>query len=344
MTANKKIVQARAPLRIGLAGGGTDVAPYCDDYGGAVLSLSIKRYCYARVELIEQPIIECISFDLDVKESFRIEEITNGCPVKQYKTALIIGSIQYFLQIFKIKIAGGFKVSTFADAPKGSGLGTSSTLVVSVLSAMCEICSVRLDEYELAHHAFEAERVHLGFGGGYQDQFAAVFGGVNLIRKNNSQFLVEQIKLRDPITKALEMSLKLYFTGVSRSSEEIISSQIKATKSAARLAAMHNLKREAEEMKRSLLMADIHGVIESLRFGWEAKKKTSNKMIPPFLETTFSGFIKHGAEAGKISGAGGGGFMLLFVPIAHLSSVRSFAGKHGHLDDVNIEYNGVETW
>lgn len=343
MTRNIK-VHSRAPLRIGLGGGGTDVAPYCDEYGGAVLSISIKKYCYTKVETNLTNLIEYVSFDQKIEEQFSIEKFLGDFEPRDSKSALITGCIKYFFKEFDIYPGSGIRVSTFADAPKGSGLGTSSTLVVSMLAALCRTYGIILDEYDLAKHAFKLEREYLNLSGGYQDQFAAVFGGINLITKCDGEFLVEQLKIRAPMVRELESCLKLFYTGVSRDSAQIIDSQIKATKDFNRLEAMHRLKLEAHEMKKCLLHMDSTGLVKSMISGWMAKKETSDKIITPAIEKLFSAFLSSGVRAGKISGAGGGGFMLLFVPLANLTDVRELASRYGLLEDMSIEMNGVETW
>jgi D-glycero-alpha-D-manno-heptose-7-phosphate kinase len=170
------IYRSKAPLRIGLAGGGTDVSPYCDLYGGAILNATVSLYAYANIEPITDNAI--ILHAVDRKEEERFEWI-DQLPVNG-KLDLLKGVYNGIQKRYGLPLTG-FRLSTSVDAPAGSGLGTSSTLVVAVIGAFSEMLRLPLGEYDIAHLAYEIERNELNMAGGRQDQYAATFGGVNFM-------------------------------------------------------------------------------------------------------------------------------------------------------------------
>lgn len=339
-----KIYRSRAPLRLGLAGGGTDVAPYCDVYGGAIINVTIDKYAYASLKPREDQKIEFISIDLDKSEVFKTHnEINENCNLKLHR-----GVHERIKRDFKLDFTQGYTLTTHVDAPMGSGLGSSSALVVAMVGAFCEKYKLPLGEYEIARLAFDIERVDLGLQGGRQDQYAATFGGFNFMEfQANERVIVNPLRIRSHVHNELESSILLAFSGQSRESAKIISSQSKSVQSGGKsLEAMHLLKAEANNMKEALLFGNISEVARILQAGWEAKKQTSSEVSSPSVEKLFEIAMTNGAIAGKLSGAGGGGFALFIVDPDNrprlFNAIRDKTNATPSYCNLTIE--GLTTW
>lgn len=338
------IIRGRAPLRLGLAGGGTDVSPYCDEHGGRILNATIDKYAYAYVE-----------------ESSRWVEFSS--PDRECDGRALPHEVESLLGDFGLHVAvyrrmmkefnNGellpLRLSTQVDAPPGSGLGSSSTLVVAMVAAICDLLRVSLSQYEMARLAWEIERVDLGLAGGWQDQYAATFGGFNYMESRpGGRIIVNPLRVRREVSAELEASLLLYFGGVSRNSADVIAEQqAKVIVSDGRaLDATHTLKLEAEVMKDRLLTGDIAGLAQSLRHGWEAKKQLASRITNAAIEHAHAVATAHGMIAGKVSGAGGGGFMMLIVdPERRLEVVRGLEREcQGQVMTCHFTEHGAETW
>ena len=305
------IIRSKAPLRLGLAGGGTDVSPYSDIYGGLILNATIGLYAYCSIEETSDGYITINSYDSQAKERLPLSDYLeiNG------QASLIKGVYNRVVRDFGIKPVP-FKITTYNDAPAGSGLGTSSTMVVCILKAFVEWHHLPLGDYEIARLAYEIERKDLGLSGGKQDQYAAAFGGFNYMEfLPNDIVIVNPLKIKRWIIDELESSMVLYFTGASRSSAAIIDEQKKnASKGNDNaIQAMHKIKQSAIDMKLAILKGDIDGLAKILRDGWENKKKMANHISNQMIEEAMNTALKAGAKAGKVSGAGGGGFIMFIV-------------------------------
>jgi D-glycero-alpha-D-manno-heptose-7-phosphate kinase len=338
--------RARAPLRLGLAGGGTDLSPYCDAFGGAVLNATIDHYAYATLEVGDH--LRGLSFstaDTGQEWSGDEREIADGadCPL-----ALHAAVYRRVVRDFNAGQTFPCRLITYCEAPPGSGLGSSSTLVVAMVKAFVEAFSLPLGEYEVAHLAFEIERIDCKLLGGRQDQYAATFGGFNFIEfHDNDRVLVNPLRIKNWILSELEASLVLMHTGVSRSSAAIIAEQAQnvAASSTRSIDAMHELKADAFRMKEALLKGDIQGMARILNSSWAAKRRTanavSNQMIDTLIDTAFSA----GARAAKVSGAGGGGFVLFVVdPVKRLPLVRELEKLPGRILSCSFTKRGTEGW
>src|SRR6478609_8139454 len=245
------IYRSKAPLRIGLAGGGTDVSPYCDLYGGAILNATVSLYAYANIESIDENAI--ILHAIDRKEEQRFEWNTK-LPIDG-KLDLLKGVYNHIQETYGFP-AKGFRLSTYVDAPAGSGLGTSSTLVVAIIGAFTEMLRLPLGEYDMAHYAYDIERSDLKLAGGKQDQYAATFGGVNFMEfYEGDQVIVNPLRIKQQILNELENNLVLYFTSTSRESATIIKEQVNNVnaKNEKSIEAMHQLKEQAKMMKEAML-------------------------------------------------------------------------------------------
>ena len=242
-----------------------------------------------------------------------------------------------------------FSLTTFADAPAGSGLGTSSTMVVCIIQAFSEWLSLGLGEYEIAHLAYEIEREELKLAGGKQDQYAAAFGGFNFIEfgPGPKRVLVNPLRIKEWVRNELEASTVLFYTGQSRESAKIIEQQIESTKVklSPSLIAMGELKKDALYMKEAILRGDLQRYAEILRQSWVSKKKTAPSVSNPFLDAIYDDAIDAGAIAGKISGAGGGGFFMFFVPPdRRMALIRRLDKHNGQVMNFHFTAIGVQSW
>jgi D-glycero-alpha-D-manno-heptose-7-phosphate kinase len=316
------LIRSRAPLRLGLAGGGTDVSPYCDQFGGAILNATIDYYAYATLEPLDTGSVEFASADLHESGSY------DASPVIQQDGRLDLFKAVYnhVVRQFNDGKPLSLRMSTRVDVPAGSGLGSSSTLVVAMLAAYAEWLNLPLGEYELAHTAYVIEREEARLQGGKQDQYAAVFGGFNFMEfGDRGRVLVNPLRVKDWVICELEASLLLYYTGQSRSSAEIIQEQTRNVKEKNELAldAMHHVKQEAFRMKECLLRGEFQALQEVLRSSWESKKQMASKITNNHIESLYACALDAGAYCAKISGAGGGGFMMFLTDPIHKDKVAT---------------------
>ncbi|MDR3312102.1 MAG: dehydrogenase [Spirochaetaceae bacterium] len=357
------IIRSKAPLRLGLAGGGTDIASYYRLYGGCILNAAIDMYAYCVIEPDETGRVEFVAADLDQRAVY------DGSPPLDIAGKLKLHSGVYnrlmadFGSNDRWRAVGeqlrrGFKMTTYSDAPAGSGLGSSSTLVVAMLKAYVEWLNLPLGEYDMAALAYRIEREDLGLAGGKQDQYAATFGGFNFMEFNaDEKVLVNPLRLKRWIRNELEASLVLYYTGVSRESANIITQQIAATtveagstdgnaaRAAKNLENMHELKRQAVIMKEAILRGDFAGFSQCLRDGWLAKKNSADAISNPFIDGLHDFVLEHGAQSAKISGAGGGGFMMVYCDPCHrIRVINSLKKQGGVVMTPSFTETGTQAW
>ncbi|HEU0064922.1 MAG TPA: dehydrogenase, partial [Flavisolibacter sp.] len=325
------IYRSKAPLRIGLAGGGTDVSPYSDLYGGAILNATLSLYAYANIEVLKEDKIILVANDLNETDSF--ETLNKDLPINGHLDLLkgVYNCIRRDYGALKC----GFKLSTFVDAPAGSGLGTSSTLVVAIIGAFAEMLRLPLGEYDIAHYAFEIERNYLNLAGGKQDQYAATFGGVNFMEfYEGDKVIVNPLRIKQQYLFELENNLVLYYTSTSRESARIIEQQSAnvISKKEQSIEAMHQLKQQAQMMKEALLKGRLHEFGEILDFGHQQKRKMAEGISNSLMENIYETAKSAGATGGKISGAGGGGFMIFYCPATSkynvIKALERFGGHH----------------
>jgi len=313
-------------------------------YGGYVLNATIDRYAYAVIKTADEPVTRFISTDQQVAEVIAL-----GVPLPlNGKLDLHKAVYNHIVQNFNGGKPIPMELSTFCDAPPGSGLGSSSTLVVAMIRAFVELLNLPLDDYAIAHMAYQIERVDCGLQGGRQDQYSATFGGFNFMEfYGDERAIINPLRIKNWIICELESSLVLYFTGVSRESAHIIADQSSNVKSGAvdALEAMHGIKREALTMKECLLRGDFTALIESMREGWEHKKRSAKTVSNPQIDSIYEAAIQAGALAGKVSGAGGGGFMWFFVPTEkRMDVVRKLEGFGGQVSNCHFTQLGTQAW
>ncbi|MDR2433454.1 MAG: dehydrogenase [Treponema sp.] len=338
------IIRSKAPLRLGLAGGGTDIAAYYNLYGGHVLNATVDMYAYCTIEPNESGRLVFAAVDLDKKEEYTADAKLALSPDLPLHTGVynrIVGDY------------GGnrplaFNMTTYSDAPAGSGLGSSSTMVVAIIKAFVEWLNLPLGEYDIAALAYKIEREDIGFAGGKQDQYAATFGGFNFMEfYENERVIVNPLRLKRWIRNELEASLVLYYTGVSRESANIIKEQIEHTQKGdcKNIEGMNELKRQAVFMKEALLKGDFKNFSDCLLRGWLAKKNAAVSISNSVLDELYQYAIDNGAESAKISGAGGGGFMMIYCnPCRRVGLIRALKEKDGLVLTPSFTEIGTQAW
>jgi len=340
------IYRSKAPLRIGLAGGGTDVSPYSDLYGGAILNVTLSLYAHATIEPLPDDRIVLQGLDRKEEQQFRRGQGNTELPIDG-NLDLLKGVYNRIRREYGIP-AGGFRLSTFVDAPAGSGLGTSSTLVVAILGAFVEMLRLPLGEYDIAHLAYDIERNDLRMSGGKQDQYAATFGGVNYMEfYDGDKVIVNPLRVKQENLFELENNLLLYYTSTSRESAKIIEKQSQnvVNKKEESIEAMHQLKLQSQLMKEALLKGRIHEIGNILDFGFQQKQKMAEGIINSKLLDIYTEAKKAGATGGKISGAGGGGFMTFYCPgITKHKVAEILAGMGGYCQPYSFTGHGLTTW
>jgi D-glycero-alpha-D-manno-heptose-7-phosphate kinase len=244
------------------------------------------------------------------------------------------------------------RMTTYSDAPPGSGLGSSSSMVVAMLTAFRSALSLPLGEYDLAHLAHDIERFDCGMAGGKQDQYAATFGGFNFIEfHKDDRVVVNPLRIRRHIENELQCRLMLYFTGLSRQvdSARIIADQIRSAQNKDRsdksLEAMHEIRELTFAMKERLLKGDLDGMAQLFRQSWEAKKKLSGAISNERIEAAATAALAAGARAVKVSGAGGGGFLMLFAdPTERVEIDAALSKLGGFVQRFQFTHAGAEAW
>jgi D-glycero-alpha-D-manno-heptose-7-phosphate kinase len=334
---------SRAPLRIGLAGGGTDVAPYCDIYSGAVLNATIDLF--ATVTLIPRDDNKVIFYDLnsEVKFEFEAKEKLEDNP----EIGLQIGVYNRIVKDYSNKVLP-CEIITAIDAPTGSGLGTSSTLVIAMIGVFVEWLKLPLGEYDIAQLGVSIERKDLQLVGGKQDQYAATFGGFNFMEfYKENRIIVNPLRIKPSVLKELEFHLLLFYTQTNRESAKIIEVQKANVERQEKdaIEATHQLKDLAYKMKEAILKEELYKIGEVLGLAWENKKLLadgiSNRMIEDIYETA----IKAGSSGGKISGAGGGGYIFFYCPgNSRFNVIKALKAIGITQQKYTFQSTGLDTW
>ncbi len=337
------LIRSKAPLRLGLAGGGSDVSPYSDLYGGAILNATINMYAYATIEPTNNgKIVFSLADKGDLAEFASINEL----PIDG-NLDLLKGIYNRVVKDYTQKPLS-FRLTTYVDAPPGSGLGTSSTLVTAILGAFAEWLQLPLGEYDIAHLAYKIEREDLGMAGGKQDQYAATFGGVNFMEfYADDKVIVNPLRIKPEILNELAYNLVLYYTGTSRVSAQIIEDQRQNVKknNQQSVQAMHNIKQQATTMKEALLMGRLDKIGEILDYGWQQKKQMATSISNPTIDQLYFDVLAAGANGGKMSGAGGGGFMFFYCPGNSRHNVIKTLEQHGgQVKRYEFVTQGLQTW
>ena len=328
-------VRARAPMRIGIAGGGTDVEPYASQKGGCVLNTAIGKYAFCTITPRQDRRMCVHSSYYGVYEA-----PLDGGPLKLDGNMDLIKAVTNH---FGVK--DGFNIMIESDAPAGSGLGGSSTMMVAMISAVSKWLSVEMDRKEIANLAFHLEREDIGLKGGKQDQFAAAYGGFNLMDIDSEGVRVQKIDIDDYVANELQYRSVLCYTGTSRESADIISSQIESFGRKENEKALDESKRLAKEIGKALTDGDIEKAGALLHESWGYKKQFSEKISNEAIDRLYSLAMASGAIGGKVSGAGGGGFMYFICEYDKKAIVAQELQRHGAIvTDFTFDSKGVMSW
>jgi len=333
------LVRAKAPLRISFAGGGTDVSPFPETEGGCVLSSTINRYAWGTLRPRSDGQIWINSLDLGLSLSYSSrEELVYDGQMDLPKAAInrLTGSHN-----------GGYDLFLHSDAPPGSGLGSSSAMMVVLVGLLKEFHSLPLSDYEIADLAYMIERIDLGIQGGMQDQYAAAFGGFNFIEFLGDRAIVNSLKVSPDILNELEYNLMLCHTGKVRLSAHIIQDQVERyeARDAETTAALRQLKGLTLDMKNALLRRRLDEFGELLGVEWEHKKRMSPKISSPELDELYELAKREGAIGGKITGAGGGGYMLLYCRFDRKHALAARLRSLGcEIHEFALESVGLQSW
>jgi len=334
------IIRSRAPLRISFGGGGTEVEPYLSERGGLVLSATIDRYAYGSLRLRDDRQITVTSLDYDVVARFNLDEpLTydgNLDLVKAVIRRLNQGNHDQGLDFF-----------LHSDAPPGSGLGSSSTVVVALIGLFKQWLHLPLTHYEIADLAYQIERLDLGIKGGKQDQYAATFGGFNFIEFYRDTTVVNPLRVPRNVINELHYNLLFCYTGKTRRSAGIIDTQVEGyvRRKEEVLQAMDELKRIATALKNALLQGRLDDFGALLHETWMNKKKMAAQISDPHIDELYETALKHGALGGKISGAGGGGYMFFYCRFDRKHVIAEQLERLGaQVVNFNFELRGLQTW
>lgn len=335
-----KTIRTQTPLRLGLAGGGTDINLYCDKYTGYVLNATISLYIHCTLIEREDGKIIFDSPDTNSYSEYESKEFLEND-----------GKLDIFKSIYNrivkdfTKKPLSFSLHTYSDVPSGSGLGGSSTLVVGVIKAFSEWLNLPLGEYEIAKLAYEIEREDLGIVGGAQDQYAATFGGFNFMEfYNNKRVIVNPLRIKNWIASELETRIVLYFTNITREAKDIEEHKKGKLGDEKSLEAMHAIKQDAIKMKEALFKADFDTLAKILG-NLGSQKIISEIVSNDELERIYKLAIDNGAYSGKTSGAGAGGFMFFFVdPTKKYNLIKALSKEQGYVQDFSFTKEGVKSW
>lgn len=336
-----KVIRSQTPLRLGLAGGGTDINLYCDKYTGYVLNATISLY------------IHCTLIPRDDNTIIFDSPDTNSYAKYDSKSHLENdGNLDIFKAVYNRIVKDfthkplSFSLHTYSDVPSGSGLGGSSTLVVGIIQAFTEWLNLPLGEYDIAKLAYEIEREDLGIVGGAQDQYAATFGGFNFMEfYDNKRVIVNPLRIKNWIASELESRVVLYFTNITREAKDIEEHKKGKLGDSKSLEAMHAIKQDAVAMKEALFRADFDTIAQILGKSWKSKKIISDIVSNDELDRIYDLAMENGAYSGKTSGAGAGGFMFFLVdPIKKYNLIKILSQQSGYVQDFSFTKEGTKSW
>ncbi|HNP72377.1 MAG TPA: GHMP kinase [Kouleothrix sp.] len=328
-----RIYKAKAPMRIGFFGGGTDVSPYAEEFGGKVLNCTIDKYVRCQLRPSADGGITIRSLDL--------EEVSRNV-TGHWEGRL--GLPQAVLDA--MPAAQGVEVTMFSDVPPGSGLGSSSALVVSMLKLICTAYNIAADPHEVAELAYRIERVDLGIPGGRQDQYAAAFGGMCVYHFGGKRVIVEPV-LSDPaMLLELESCLMIGYIGDrTLLRHHLMEDQVRRLKGGDTLRYHDETKAFVDESVKLLRAMKIAEFGRLLHDAWEVKKAFSPYIAPPIVDEIYATARRHGAWGGKITGAGGGGFMVFACPFdRRLELERALEGAGVRMRPFSFTTQGVHAW
>ena len=344
-----KTVFAKAPLRMALAGGGTDLEPYWKEYGGFVLNATIDQYAYCKIEPYEcckretHWVFKSIDLGIEERRDFYSSDFMNYA-YSDSKLKLLVNTYQYLTHKLEREPV---KITTYVEAPPGSGLGSSSALVVALVAAITEYYGIPVGEYDIAEDAIEIERKICDLPGGKQDQFAAAFGGFNFMEfLKDGRAIINPLRLNYKTQNMMELNTVLYYVGKPRKDSRVIENTSEGLKTnEVVLNATHKIREACIEYKRSLLMGDFKRISELMETYWRNKLETNPLVASPEILDSYEFALQNGATAAKISGAGGGGHMVLFTEFEKRHElISALDGREGRVVPFKFVNHGVDVW
>jgi len=343
-----EVVFAKAPLRMALAGGGTDLEPYWKKYGGVVLNGTIDQYAYCKIEPCHCEHEKCWSFK---SVDFGVEERHDFYSTPFMEGEYVDSDLKLLVNTYQYLTAKSerhpVKITTYVEAPPGSGLGSSSALVVALIAAIAEYHKIPLGEYDIAEYAVEIERNICDLPGGKQDQFAAAFGGFNFTEfLSDGRTIVNPLRLNYKTQNMMELSTVLYYVGKPRKDSRVIENTAKGlVDDEVVLNATHKIKEACIEYKRSLLTGDMKRISELMETYWRSKLETNPHVASPEILDAYNYALQNGATGAKISGAGGGGHMVLFTEFERRHElITALKEKEGRVVPFKFVKHGVDVW
>jgi len=332
-------IRSVAPLRLGIAGGSSDLDSFVREHGGFVLNATINKYVYASLIPRTDGKISITSHDYNI--------IVNGRADKKmpYDGNLdLIKAVINRIHGFHPEAISGFDIVVSSDAPPGAGLGTSSTVVVAILGLFREWLDLHLNDYNMARLAWEIERRDLAMAGGSQDQYAAVFGGFNFMEfHTDGSVIVNPLRIREWVRRELQHNMLLVYTGLTHISSDLIEDQEKKT--TRNVEYIKHIKGMAIAAKEALLTEDLSNFGQLLSLEWDYKKKLSGKVTNDVIEAMENVALEHGAEGLKVTGAGGGGMMMIYADWQKKHGIAEALRKLGCQPwDFAWGHGGVYTW
>jgi D-glycero-alpha-D-manno-heptose-7-phosphate kinase len=342
-------IRSRAPMRVSFGGGGSEIDPYMKTYGGRVMNSTISMYAHTLLSEIDGENLEIESADANERMlipvnsylEIRLEDAPKAC-------LLTIAVLHYFSQEFGVKLDRGVRISTYSDAPVGSGLGASSTMTVAIVHTLFEYFRLPVDPYNLAIVAHKVEREYLGLAGGIQDHFCAAFGGFNFMEFGPSDhLLINPLRIKRETLFELESSLMLIYTGTSRDSGKIIEGQISAMNNRVSETneTLTQIANNAKEIKSAILKWDLVEFSRLLTEGWEFKKSMTSTISNEHIDDLESTCVEAGALGVKLCGAGGGGYLLVAIkPENRPFLIKSLNFKKEDTTSITFVEHGSEVW
>lgn len=328
--------RARSPVRISFGGGGSDLTHFFAGEGGAVINTTISLYSHAtlRVRNDQQVIIH----SRDLGASLHAKNFQDVFAQKGH-----FGLVQALLKAVHPDF--GFELYLYSDFPMKSGLGGSAALSAAVLGCFNQFRQDRWDPYELAELAFQAERLYLGVAGGWQDQYATVFGGFNFMEFRMDQNIVHPLRIHPDILLELEESLILCDTGTQHDSGDIHQDQRQHMQQEGVRQKVQSNVELTYRMRNHLLRGRLLQFGQSLHEAWQFKRKFSGKISNDRLDQIYEGALSHGAAGGKLLGAGGGGFFLFYVPpFSKHELIGNIEGEGLKIHPFRFEQEGLRAW
>jgi D-glycero-alpha-D-manno-heptose-7-phosphate kinase len=332
----KVFSRAKSPVRISFGGGGSDISSYFIENRAAVINATISLYSHATLKIREDQRIYINSLDLN--DSIEFNDI-NQLNAYSGKFSLIVSVIR------AINPTYGFELFLYSDFPMSSGLGGSAVVTSSILGCFNQFRNDLWDKHDIAEIAFQSERLHMGIAGGWQDQYATVFGGVNFMEFNSDQNIITPIRLDSETIVELEESLLLCYTGVTHDSGNIHSDQKEQTKNVIVKDRIQSNVDLTFDMRNHLLRGRLNEFGKCIHKAWELKRGFSSKISNPWLDEIYNGAIQNGAIGGKLLGAGGGGYFLFYVPAFERNKLMNWVQSKGMVCTPFVfENQGLQSW